>query len=90
MARRRRKSGAGQTKKAAKKSKKQKEKIRVFEVFSDGERIPLKAKEVVSVEIIPFNRPRGFAVENYTFEQNEVKLAVPLPTRERIRIKYKA
>jgi len=78
-------------KKATKDSpKEKKEEVKTLEVISQGERIPLKAKEIISVKVAPLNRPRGIPVENYTFKRNELRLAVPLPTRERIQIKYKA
>jgi len=92
MARKKRKKRTQRAKTEARESasKEKKGEVRILELMSDGERIKLKAKEIISVEVLPLDRPKGIPVENYTFKRNELKLAVPLPIPERIRIKYKA
>jgi len=93
MARKKRKRQTRKTKTETKKTsteKKKKGEIKVLELMSDGEKIPLKAEEIISVEVLTLNRPKGIAVENYTYKQGVLRLAIPLPTPERIRIKYRA
>ena len=87
--RKKEKETEGTKKRSPKASKTKKEKLKTLIVYSDGSGIPLEAKEVVSVKVIPRRRPEGLEVANYIFEDGVLRFPATLPFKERIKITYK-
>jgi len=85
-----RKSEKSKTKGAQRaEAKKAGDRLKTLIIYTDGSGIPMDAKEVVSVTIIPKKRPEGLEVADYIFKDGILRFPVTLPFKERVKIVYR-